>query len=362
MLSTKIPSGKICTSTLCMESRLSDEEVHKHKKALLATMVDRRSPDNPQKILMKAAEAKRVLRAGTSVDMLEATGLTKSGLPNAYDIELMPPKELLLNAQWRNQYQERAESASNASVFGKLGVLAIPSYIRKVSIPKMNALAVPKAFLEKYGAELISSDQPVQIEPASDESLKTLYLVEYHFHKKYVEQYALKTGGGLFVEKHPFPQIFMPLPPQCSGALILGIETGPHQFSFASFEIAFGFTMKIKSMTIHGDSFFVGPYAIALTDTELADSVLFRRNTKDRAIQPVEQVRAKPAKPPLLAEMKLAKKVDEDMMVNKIRHDSQHGQFTVKFFKKLPPDVLRKVKNVSPEAQQAFRKVFNPTR
>ena len=110
-----------------------------------------------------------------------------------------------------------------------------------------------------------------------------------------------KGGGGLFVETHPFPHVFTPLAKECSGALILGINNKDGSFTFAAFQIPFGYTMKIAANVIHGDSFFVGPYAIALTDTELADSVLFKQEVPDRAIQYVTQTPTKDFGLPVLA-------------------------------------------------------------
>lgn len=41
------------------------------------------------------------------------------------------------------------------------------------------------------------------------------------------------------------------------------------------------------------------------------------------------------------------------MMVDKIRHEGAEGK-DLKFFKSLPPEVLKEVRDLSPEAQEAF--------
>lgn len=310
---------------MCMKSsRISIEEIKRYSDPLKATMVDRRNPENPVKPLMKAVEAKNILHAGSSVDMLKATGLTKASLLSHHNIQPIEPREVTIQAEWKNKDQEQAKSGCDASVFGGLGVLLVAPNDKALTIPTMNALAVPTSFLKKYNAELIPVEKSIDLEPALDESLETLYLIEYEFGKEYVEQYALKMkgGGGLFVETHPFPQIFTPLSPDCSGGLILGINKGHNEYSFAAFQIPFGYTMKINSMAIHGDSFFVGSYAIALTDTKLADSVLFRKNTPDRDIQQVKQVMVKPAKPPFMAEYRLFKEASRNMLLEKLHHDA----------------------------------------
>lgn len=359
MTSTPLLHSKICRCPMCMKTKVTDDIVHEHEHSIKSTMVDRRDPDNPVKPLMKAEELESILRAGTKVNMLKAVGLNKDDLPMSYDIEPIEPKELTLEATWNDKTKEVAKSGKNANVFGKLGVLAVSASVKSVDIPKMNALTVPKSFLEKYGAELIPLDQVFRLDPVEHKELEELYLVEYNWDKQYIDKYVMhqKGGGGLFVETHPFPHVFTPLSPDCSGALILGVARNDGKFDFAAFEIPFGYTMKIKSNVIHGDSFFVGPYAIALTETELADSVILKQDTTDRGIERVNQLKVPAIKLPLLAEHELANKVNKEMMIQKIRHDVANGK-KIKFFKQLPSDVLTEVHNLSDEAQEAFDERF----
>lgn len=285
----------ICRCNLCMKSRLSEKTIQTHKEALKSTMVDRRNPDNPGRPLMISSEAISIIKCGETVDMLSATGIARESIPSSYDFELTEPKEATVQAKWHNKMEEKAVSGRDASVFGSLGVFAIIDKGKATSIPKMNALAVPPSFLEKYGAKLIRVDEPVTLEAVEDKSLEELYMVEYDFDPEYIQQYVMhkQGGGGLFVETHPFPHVFTPLSRKCGGAVILGIDNKDDTFNFAAFEIPFGFTLKINSNVIHGDSFFTGPYAIALTETELADSVLLRQDTAEREIQPVKQKQIK---------------------------------------------------------------------
>jgi hypothetical protein len=308
---------KICKGALCMDAdRLSPEEIKKHYEGLQATMVYRRNPDNPTRPLMESIEAMGLIHAGSSVDILEKTGLTKEDLADSiHVVDPIIPQELHLHAEWKNNHVEQATAGRNANVFGGLGVLLINPDTKTVDIPKMNAFDIPKPFLAKYGAELIPLSESVMVDPVADKSLETLYLIKYNFDKDYVDQYALKKtgGGGLFVETHPFTQLFTPLSANASGGLILGVDKGRGDYDFAAFEIPFGYTLKINPMAIHGDSFFVGPYAIALTETPLADSVLVRKDNAERDIQVVTQpqIRTQAARFPLISEFRLFKQVHE---------------------------------------------------
>ncbi len=285
---------KICTCLTCMDSQLSKAEVSTHEQPLKSTMVDRKNPDGPDISLMKSISAKAVLTAGGSVNLASILELDAQLAKPKQAKKVIEPQELIVRAVWKNKNQEQATSGRDASVFGALGVLLFNS--ETVTIPQMNAAKVPPAFLKRYGAKLIPLDEPVKLNPAEHPSLENLYLIEYNFNEQYVADYALKFngGGGIFVETHPFPQIFTPLSPQCSGALILGIDLGQDRYSFSAFKIPFGYTMKIKSMAIHGDSFFVGSYAIALNETDLADSVLIRQNTPNRDVAVVTLTKIPP--------------------------------------------------------------------
>ncbi len=267
----------------------------------------------------------------------------------------MDPRELTVQATWKNRHQEKAVSGRDASVFGALGVLLIPKEMRVVDIPKMDARAVPERFLDRYGAKLVPLSKSVELEEVDDPSLKDLYLVQYDFDADYIEQYVMKKmgGGGLFVETHPFPHVFTPLSKDCGGALILGAQNPNGTISFAAFAIPFGYTMKVNSNVIHGDSFFVGPYAIALTETELADSVLFRQETPERGIQQVTQTTIQGISLPFLAEYRLEKAVNHALLVEIIMRPGAPRE-SEEFFLKLHPDVLRQVKDVSAEAHDAY--------
>lgn len=346
----------ICKCTMCMKSKIPLSQRDRHEEGLKSTMVDRRNPDDPVRPLMKATEAHAIIQAGTKIDMLQATGINPRALSMRTDsVPLMEPREITIRATWKNRHQEAAISGRDASVFGGLGVLLVPANFSVIDIPKMNALAAPERFLDKYGAKLVPLETPVELEAVDDPELENLYLVQYDWDPDYIEQYVMhkQGGGGLFVETHPFPHVFTPLSPDCGGALILGVANKDNTFSFTSLTIPFGYTMQVDSNVIHGDSFFTGPYAIALTETELADSVLFRQETSSRDIQRVSQTPVQGVQLPLLAEYRLAKAINHDLLINVVLH--YKADESLEFFLKLPPDVLSKVQQVSEVAQDAYQ-------
>ena len=91
-ISPQMPHSDICKCSMCMKSRLPDD-ISQHVEGLRKTMVDRRNPDDPVRPLMKATTAHAIIRAGTSVDMLEATGLKVMDLPSdRTDVYLTEPQ------------------------------------------------------------------------------------------------------------------------------------------------------------------------------------------------------------------------------------------------------------------------------
>lgn len=318
--------------TTMLMTRLSPNELSTHLNKLMCTMVDRRNPDQPCERLMESTEALGIIQAGSSINLLSMTSLSKDDLPVSHDSSIIEPQEVTIHAQWNSPSIEQVSTSSNANVFGNLGVLATPKDISRLPIPTMNALEVPPSFLHKYGAKLIPVDKPIQVEAATVQTLETLYFVSYHFESNYIDEYVLSStgGGGVFVETHPFAHLFMPLSPMCSGALILGHKNSEGCFSFAAFQIPFGYAMHVDAMVIHGDSFFVGNYAISLTTTELADSVVFRSDTHEREILPIEQIKVTPVKMSFFnAEARLAYKVNEKIHMNKLLHELEETCWVV---------------------------------
>ncbi|WP_417450484.1 hypothetical protein [Kordiimonas sp.] len=119
----------------------------------------------------------------------------------------------------------------------------------------------------------------------------------------YISGYALQPfgGGGLFVEHHPFPHIFLPQPamdgqPATSSKILLGrlIEDAhKHQpyvpaYHFTIFRVpADGSALTIRPNTIHNDSFTSGPETVYLADTP-ANTVALRQTAPYQNLMAVD--------------------------------------------------------------------------
>jgi hypothetical protein len=115
---------------------------------------------------------------------------------------------------------------------------------------------------------------------------KDLYLVEYDFAKTYIEDYVMRPdgGGGLFVETHNFPHVFIPMSADCQGSLLLGKEEsyglGQAMYTFIGLTIPYGFALVIDNNVIHGDSFFKAKYAVSLSPDVEANTVILYGATR----------------------------------------------------------------------------------
>jgi len=121
----------------------------------------------------------------------------------------------------------------------------------------------------------------------------------------YIRSYAMSPfgGGGLFVEHHPFPHIFMPRPTEkgevfCEAKVTLGHKVvnpagNQPQFMFTTFRVpADGSALAIKPSAIHNDSFTNGRLAVFVANTP-ADTVAFRETS------PFTNLRVKDKVPPI---------------------------------------------------------------
>lgn len=173
-----------------------------------------------------------------------------------------------------------------ANVFGQTGSLYVneTAVIFPVMDPSHPDYEETLAF---YGARLL-----MPLEPFYMGFKDTLFGMEYDTSlPDYIRDYALSPigGGGMFVEHHPFPHIFLPKPNKngaafCEAKVTLGHKvevTDPERENpriiFTTFRVpADGSALAIKPSTIHNDSFTNGKLAVFVANTP-ADTVAFRQ-------------------------------------------------------------------------------------
>ncbi|MGN7987714.1 hypothetical protein ACTJKC_10255 [Pedobacter sp. 22226] len=174
----------------------------------------------------------------------------------------------------------------SANVFGQTGSL----YVNEIAVvlPVMDASHPDyEETLAFYGAKLLKPREPFYMGFED-----TLFGMEYDTSlPDYIRNYAMSPigGGGMFVEHHPFPHIFLPKPDEngkvfCEAKVTLGHkvevmdpEKENPSIIFTTFRVpADGSALAIKPSTIHNDSFTNGKLAVFVANTP-ADTVAFRQ-------------------------------------------------------------------------------------
>lgn len=174
----------------------------------------------------------------------------------------------------------------SANVFGQTGSL----YINELAVvfPVMDPSHTDyEETLAFYGAKLLKPKEPFYMGFKD-----TLFGMEYDTSlPDYIRNYAMSPigGGGMFVEHHPFPHIFLPKPNEnnevhCEAKVTLGHkvavinpEKENPRIIFTTFRVpSDGSALVIKPSTIHNDSFTNGKLAVFVANTP-ADTVAFRQ-------------------------------------------------------------------------------------
>lgn len=172
----------------------------------------------------------------------------------------------------------------SANVFGTTGSLYVNELA--VTFPVMDVSHPDyEETLAFYGAKLLKPKEPFYMGFKD-----TLFGMEYDTSlPDYIRSYAMSPigGGGMFVEHHPFPHIFLPKPTEngrvfCEAKVTLGHkvlhpEHNIPQIIFTTFRVpSDGSALAIKPSAIHNDSFTNGRLAVFVANTP-ADTVAFRQ-------------------------------------------------------------------------------------
>jgi hypothetical protein len=191
--------------------------------------------------------------------------------------------------------------SGSANIFGSTGSLFINQQSVEFPVLDLNDPVLDPnnhAYAETlawYGAKLLAPGEPFSL--GFDE---VLWGMEYDTSlPDYIRSYALHPngGGGMFVEHHEFPHIFLPKPTAggqvfCEAKVTLGrkcdtkegdngnnLQIQKPQFKFTTFSIpSDGSAIVILPGTIHNDSFTNGKLAVFVADVsnDRVDTVALR--------------------------------------------------------------------------------------
>lgn len=230
---------------------------------------------------------------GTGVRVVEHHCTEESLIKKLEDLQSKAPtpkkgNAVTVNANWvSGKDGGRIPTDAGANVFGSTGSLYVNDPSVTLPVLDINHPDFHQT-LAFYAGKLLAPNEEFFM--GFD---KILFGMEYDTSlPDYIRSYAMSPagGGGLFVEHHPFPHIFMPKPTTedgqvfCEAKVTLGRKVenddpASPQFTFTTFRIpADGSALAIKPGTIHNDSYTNGKLAVFVANTA-ADTVAFRETS-----------------------------------------------------------------------------------
>jgi len=284
-----------------VEIKITEQDLVKNIKFLNDAVVLRQSPEGVP--LMTTTAIYGPIRPGTKVALTpwEGTGVRvieencvqQSLIKKLADLEskAFKPKignAVTIRANWVSSKDGGTVQSLDeaANVFGNTGSLYVNE--KAVILPVLD-VSHPDYHqtLAFYGAKLLMPNEEFCV--GFD---KILFGMEYNTSlPDYIRNYAMSPfgGGGMFVEHHPFPHIFLPRPTKkgeifCEAKVTLGHKVkNPKdkipKVIFTTFRVpSDGSALAIKPSAIHNDSFTNGRLAVFVGNTA-ADTVAFRETS-----------------------------------------------------------------------------------
>jgi hypothetical protein len=290
-----------------VESKITPQDLAKYILFLNDAVVIRQSPEGIP--LMTTTAIYGPIRPGTKVALNpdEGTGVrviaencTEEPLiKQLQDLESKAPEPkpgnaVTVHANWVSSKDGGMVPSLDeaANVFGSTGSLYVNDKTVTLPVLDVNDPDYDET-LAFYGGKLLRPNEGFFMG-----FNLVLFGMEYNTSlPDYIRNYALSPqgGGGLFVEHHPFPHIFMPKPTSkngevfCEAKVTLGHKVkNPKdnipQIMFTTFRVpSDGSALVIKPSAIHNDSFTNGRLAVFVANTP-ADTVAFRETSPFKSI------------------------------------------------------------------------------
>ena len=142
-----------------------------------------------------------------------------------------------------------------------------------------NDVEIPVAdssYLWYYGVKLLDEGEVICFETDCDR----LPLFDMEIGFNYVSEYIMKIGGGVYLEKHERPHLYICANEKSGGYLCLGKECS-EGISISAFKVPFGKILYIPDNVIHNDCFLTGEYKVIYSKTKKYNTLLLVDKNKD---------------------------------------------------------------------------------
>jgi hypothetical protein len=119
--------------------------------------------------------------------------------------------------------------------------------------------------LSSFKARLVDNNIPFQITKKKLPSKDEYRLVTYLYEDGYTD-WQVKSGSGLFLEKHAFSQTITPITSDSSGFVALArTNENSNKLELIGIQIPYGHTLIIEEGCIHGDTTLKGYFMMGMT-------------------------------------------------------------------------------------------------
>ena len=111
-----------------------------------------------------------------------------------------------------------------------------------------------------YNCKLIDKNETFFINSEND-----LALFDMEISSNYIKDYIMDEmyGGGIYLEYHDFPHIYIPTDEMSAGYIMLAKKIQNNRYDVSAFKIPSGKALYIGSNVIHNDCFLNGNYHVA---------------------------------------------------------------------------------------------------
>lgn len=117
-----------------------------------------------------------------------------------------------------------------------------------------------KETVSYYNCKLINKNETFYLNSEND-----LALFDMEISHNYIDDYIMNEmyGGGIYLEYHDFPHIYIPTEEISDGYILLAKQIQNNRYDVTAFKIPYGKALYIEPNVIHNDCFLTGNYHVA---------------------------------------------------------------------------------------------------
>jgi len=175
--------------------------------------------------------------------------------------------EEVIDNSWRCIINKKWDDSIGEIKNGEANILGGSRYL--VLDDNLNIPVASSNYLWYYGVKIMNIGDVVCFETDCDK----LPLFMMDIGCNYVDEYIMKKGGGVYLEKHERPHFYIRCNTYSSGYLCFGRECN-EGISISAFEVPEGKALYVPNNVIHNDCFLTGKYKVIYSKTDKYETLV----------------------------------------------------------------------------------------